>query len=120
MLHDKLTNIHQIQAFYFILSERARLIEMIVFDKLVTKDQHLLMIEDLLSLCRNDFEVMYRFKNELIDELCSICRIKFSKKAHDRSDHIHTCRQNELMTNINQQSLLSESIHVQYCFFCFR
>ena len=120
MSHDKLTNIHQIQALYRIMSKRARLTKMIVFDKLFTKDQHLLTIEDLFSLCLKNFEVMYRFENEFIDELCSICRIKFSKKAQNRSNHIHSCRRNELMKNIDQQFLLNESVHVQYCFFCFR
>lgn len=101
------------------MSERARLVEIIVFDEPCTRDQHLSAVQDLLSLCQKNFEVMYRPENELINELCSVCDIQLPTKAKDRPDHIHNCRRSQMTKRINEQSLLNESIQVQYCYLCF-
>jgi hypothetical protein len=102
------------------MSKRARLIEMIVFDNQITKNQNLLIVQDLLSLSRRNFEVMYRFEDELIDELCSICHVKLFKKARDRSKHIHNCRRKIMKRIASQYSFFNDSILIKYCFVCFR
>ena len=119
MSHDNLSDVHQVQALFRIMPECARLAEVIFFNELVTTDQHLLAVQNLLSLCQRDFEVVYRPGDEPISGVCPVCRIKLPQQAQDRPDHIHHYRRNELRRSIDQHSLSSGSAQVQYCFSCF-
>ena len=109
--HDKSTDVNGVQALFRIMPERARLADMIVFDKIVTRNQKMLAVQDSLSLCQRDFEVMYRPGDEPIGDLCLVCHKQLPKKPRDRPQHIHNCR---------QDALKGTSVYVQYCFFCFR
>lgn len=109
--HDKSTDANRVQALFRIMPERARLADMIVSDKIVTRNQNLLAVQDLLSLCQRDFAVMYRPGDEPIDNLCPVCQTQLPKNPRDRPDHIHNCR---------RDALKRTSVYVQYCFLCFR
>lgn len=111
MSHDLSIKDGRIQALFRIMLERARLAKMIASDAVVTKDQTLLAVQDLLSLCQRDFEVVYRPEDAPIDELCSVCHLQLSSKASDQPDHIYYCRLKALKKNI---------IDVNYCFICYR
>ena len=101
----------RIQALFRIMPERARLAEMIASDEVATRHQTLLAVQDLLSLCRRNFEVMYRPGDEPINQSCPECRLQLPSKARDRSDHIYNCRRNALRRT---------SMDVNYCFSCYR
>ena len=101
----------RVQALFRIMPERARLAEMIASDELVTRDQTLSALQDLLSLCRRDFAVMYRPGDEPIDHFCPECHSQLPSKARDRPIHIYNCRRNALRRT---------SMNVYYCFFCFQ
>lgn len=109
--YDQSINDDRIQAIFRIMPERARLAEMIGLDGLATRDQTLLAVQDLLSLCRKNFEVMYLPGNEPIDQSCPECHMQLSSKARDRPDHIYYCRRN---------ALSQSSTDVNFCFLCYR
>lgn len=92
------------------MPERARLAELIASDEVATRDQTLLAVEDLLSLCRSNFEVMYRPGDEPIDQSCPECHLQLPSKPRDRPDHIYHCR---------RSALSRTSTDVNYCFFCY-
>ena len=108
--HDSSSSDHRIQALFRVMSERARLAEMIASDKIVTRDQTLLAVQDLLSLCQRDFEVMYRPGDEPVDQSCPVCHTQLPSKASDRPDHIYGCRRNVLRRTWTD---------VNYCFLCY-
>ena len=58
--YNKSMHTNQAQTFFRIMSERARFAEMINFNELCTKNLKLQAVQDLLSLCNKDFEMMYR------------------------------------------------------------
>lgn len=110
---------NQIQALFRIMSERARLVEMINFNESCARDLKLQAVQDLLSLCNKDFKVMYCSEEESFDRKCSVCYCLLSKTTHFRFDHIHACRRREITKNIARQSNAFISKNVQYCYFCF-
>lgn len=107
MSHDQSINDDRVQALFRIMPERARLAEMIASDEVATRDQTLLAVQDLLPLCRRDFEIMYRPGDEPVDQSCPECHMQLPSKARDRPDHIYYCRRNALRRT---------SIDVNYCF----
>lgn len=55
---DNSTDVDRVKAIFRIMSERERLIEMIVFEKIVTKDQNLLAVQ-LLTVTSNSIMVAH-------------------------------------------------------------
>jgi hypothetical protein len=54
------------------MPERARLAEMMTSEKRLSIEKKLKAVEDLLSLCTRDLEVVYQPKKELINRKCLI------------------------------------------------
>jgi hypothetical protein len=98
------------------LSERARLIEMISFITTCIKNQKLLIVENLLFLCKRNFEVMYRLDEKFVNETCLVYHCVLSKLRRSQSNHIHNCRQKEKVKNVKR----ALSFKMQYCYFCFQ
>lgn len=98
------------------MPERARLVDMISFVNTCIRDQKLLIVKNLLSLCKRDFEVMYRLDKEFINEACSVCHDLLSELKRSRFEHIHACRRKEEAKRADEQF----SNEMQYCFLCFQ
>lgn len=54
-------------------------------------------VQDLLSLCTRNFEVMYCPGEEPVDGACPVCRCNLPEVKRNRADHIHSCRCEEFM-----------------------
>jgi hypothetical protein len=118
---DRSSAIDRAQALFRIMPERARLAEMIKSNEPRTRAQRLSAVQDLLSLCTRNYEVMYRPGENPVDGGCPVCRCKLPEVKRNRSDHIHACRRKEFATRVGgRQSAGAGSVPVQYCFLCFK
>ena len=119
--HDRSSVIDRAQALFRVMPERARLADMIKSNEPRTRAQRLSAVQDLHSLARRNFEVIYRPGEEPVDGLCPVYRCKLPKVKRHRANHIHCCRRKELTTGAARgQSAGSGSVPVQYCFLCFQ
>lgn len=110
VFHDSLIKNDRTQTFFRIMLERTQLIKTIASDAIVTKNQIMLIVQNLFSLCQKNFEIVYCSENAFIDQSCLVCYLRLSSKAFDRSNPIHYCRLKTLKKNI---------IDVNYCFICY-
>ncbi len=70
-----------VQDLFRVMPERARVAEMMTTMRLLSADGRLKAVEDLLSLCTRDVEVMYRPKEVPINGECPVqsCRLPMEK-----------------------------------------
>jgi hypothetical protein len=73
---DRPSAIDRAQALFRVLPERARLADRIKSNEPRTRTQRLSAVEDLLSRCMRNFDVIYRPAEELVDGACPVCRCK--------------------------------------------
>jgi hypothetical protein len=119
---DRSSAIDRAQALFRVMPERARLADMMKSNEHRTRAQRLSAVQDLVSLCRRNFEVFYRPGEEPIDGACPVCQCKLSEVAkRNRSDHIHACRRDEFVKRVKGgPSPVSHPVLVKYCFLCFK
>ena len=118
---DRSLVIDRAQALFRVMPERGRLADMITSNEPRTRAQRLSAVQDILSLCTRNFEVMYRPAEEPVDGACPVCRCKLPEVKRSRADHIHACRRKENATRaVGGQSAGSGSVLVEYCFLCFK
>jgi hypothetical protein len=119
--HDRSSAIDRAQALFRVMPERARLADMMKSNEHRTRAQRLSAVQDLVSLCRRNFEVFYRPGEEPVDGACPVCQCKLSGVVkRKRSDHIHACRRKEFVKRVKGgPSPVSYPVLVKYCFLCF-
>ncbi len=119
--HDRASTVDQAQALFRVLPERARLADMIKCNEHRTRAQRLSAVQDLLSLCTRNFEVMYRPGEEPVDGRCPVYQCKLPEVKCNRADHIHACRRKEFAARtVDRQSAGSGPVLVEYCLLCFK
>lgn len=62
-----------------------------------TRGQRLSAVQDLLSPCTRNFEVMYRPGEGPVDGACLVCRCNLPEVKRDRAGYIHSRRGKEFM-----------------------
>ncbi|KAF8850630.1 hypothetical protein BDZ45DRAFT_731457 [Acephala macrosclerotiorum] len=103
------------QALFRAMPERVRLANMIQSTEPRTREQRLLAVQDLHSLCTRNLDVMYLPGEEPVHGACPVCLRPLPKGKRDRAGHIHNCRRKEFTAKAG-----AGSGKVSYCFFCFR
>lgn len=121
MSHDRSPATDRAQAVFRVMPECGHIADMIQSMKPHTQEQRLSAVQDLLSLCTRDFEVIYCPGEEAVDGACPVCQCKLPEVKRNRADHIHACHRREFKARAAaKKSSRFGSIAVQYCLLCFK